>query len=62
MVKVVVVAPTMSFHVIPPSLELCHCTVGEVGDAIALEVKVACVPLRTVISVGCRVTVGSCCT
>ena len=46
-VSVVLVAPGMSFHVVPPSVLTCHCTVG--GESpLAAATKVASWPETTI--------------
>jgi hypothetical protein len=47
MVRVVAVAPPMSFQLPPPFVLTCHCTVG-VGFPLAPAVKVAFCPYVTV--------------
>ncbi|MEZ5177345.1 MAG: hypothetical protein R2746_03425 [Acidimicrobiales bacterium] len=51
-------APGMSAHVVPPSFDRCHCTVGA-GAPTATEVNVVAAPISTVRAVGWVVTVGA---
>src|SRR3954452_13179008 len=48
----------MSSNVAPPSLDDCHCTVGD-GSPSAAAVKVTKLPCETVCASGCTVTAGA---
>ncbi len=55
--RVVEVAPDTLLHVVPPSVDTCHWTVG-VGVPDAAAVNVAVVPATTVTFAGCLVIAG----
>src|SRR6266478_5066711 len=55
--RVVEVAPETLPNVVPPSVLICHCTVG-VGEPVAAAVKVAVWPTVKVWFAGCVVIVG----
>ncbi len=54
-------APSTGLQVPPPSVEICHCTVGA-GNPEAVASKTALWPSSTVTLSGCLVTAGAFCT
>jgi hypothetical protein len=57
----VLVAPGMSVNVVPPSVDLCHCTEGA-GLPEAAAVNDTDPPATTIALTGCVVTWGTVCT